>query len=388
MHNALRVTENPRSSMRRSRKENFRNLLRKYNVSEERVDQLVKKWHFTDKKQAYSCGLCIKLFSTLLERTNHLAHDHYERGENRDGWDATTLIRGLLLQSEISEAFQKRYAMDPSSSTFRLTWTSPTARLLRNRLESRRESPRALAQAAFDAADPSSATGKWEEYATVADHNSNKAAPSLSPPALPNDGAISSAFLTDEARGIQIPDSSFPNRTDNAGYWIKDENSPMHAWASLSGETTAWEPADPMAGPHTPLELIGSRHENLYQGDTNQGPLMRSTSRYETTGDQGLGIYTPVDFPESNRGEHDAVSPSNSVWEQSSWLPTHTAWPQTDYDEHLRVTTRASSTNSPTLKRKDHPLDAARQSSNKPYIMSPDEDYAPSIRRHNSYNKD
>ena len=80
MHKALTYMETSKPSMKRSRKENFRRLLKTHNVPDEHVDRLVKKWHFKHKKQAYSCGLCINLFNTLLERTNHLARDPLRAG--------------------------------------------------------------------------------------------------------------------------------------------------------------------------------------------------------------------------------------------------------------------------------------------------------------------
>ena len=62
-----------------------------------RAEAIADKWKETTKKQAWSCGFCVRLLHTFGDRLKHIAA-HFERGQTLDEWDTTNIIEGLLLQ--------------------------------------------------------------------------------------------------------------------------------------------------------------------------------------------------------------------------------------------------------------------------------------------------
>ena len=159
MHKVLHYVDNRRTIIKKTRKGDFKKLLRTHNVPDTHIDRLIRKWYHVEKKAGYSCGLCIKLLGSLLERTNHLAHDHYEKGQDRTTWDVNVLIKGLLLEPQVNQEYQKRFGVNPSSKDSHLTWDHFKAQRLQKRLELGQEKPWDLAQAAFELAtrsEPSS----------------------------------------------------------------------------------------------------------------------------------------------------------------------------------------------------------------------------------------
>ena len=152
-HDVLQFAKSSNTSLKRSRRGEFEKLLRAHKVPDTHIDELVEQWHFIQKKKAYSCGLCIKLLSTLSERTSHMCREHFGKGQNMDNWNDNNLIRGLLLQPELRKCCRSLFDSDPSRADSGFFWPSSVIKELQYKLELGRGAPQELASLAFKAAE-------------------------------------------------------------------------------------------------------------------------------------------------------------------------------------------------------------------------------------------
>ena len=114
------------------------------------------KWRCRSSKKAWSCGFCVQSFTTLQHRLKHIGTEHFEKGSCMHDWDLTNVVKGLLLQPEIQEAWQNLLkSLDPfCPSEFK--WNKSGNKDLQYRLEkglTDKVTPKSLAQAAYDVAD-------------------------------------------------------------------------------------------------------------------------------------------------------------------------------------------------------------------------------------------
>lgn len=114
------------------------------------------KWRCRSSKKAWSCGFCVQLFTSLQHRLKHIGTEHFEKGSCMNDWDLTNVVKGLLLQPEIQEAWQNLLkSLDPfRPSEFK--WNKSGNKDLQYRLEkglTDKVTPKSMAQAAYDVAD-------------------------------------------------------------------------------------------------------------------------------------------------------------------------------------------------------------------------------------------
>ena len=149
-HQASTCTEG--AKVTRTRKSNLaKHLMSSHGISYDDAMDRAKRWLCKPDKKAFACGFCIKFFFSLTDRLNHIDHEHWSHGEDMKSWSRTTLIRGLLLQPGVSEAWQYLLATsEPSVPESSFTWDSPSAEDLQLRLELCDEAPQQLASAAFE----------------------------------------------------------------------------------------------------------------------------------------------------------------------------------------------------------------------------------------------
>ena len=137
----------------RSRKGNFKELLKKHKASDEKIKILPKKWRDVRKKKAYSCGFCISTFQKLADRTSHIDREHYAKGSLIDEWNDTYVIKGLLLPLELKQECLKLFPVDPTVVETRISWPPSVIEDLQLRLELREESAKDLAIHVFHQAN-------------------------------------------------------------------------------------------------------------------------------------------------------------------------------------------------------------------------------------------
>ena len=173
-HNTLQHSSGSKPQIKKSRKGDFEKLLNAHKVHDQYISDLVERWRFVRRKKAYSCGFCVNLFDTLSERTKHLCHAHFHRGQKMDHWHTTNLIRGLLLQPEVNKEYRNLYGVDPSSVESHRIWIVSKLKNLQNRLEISEESPRDLAIATHNAARYLDSPSRRVEFWKASSHFSRR----------------------------------------------------------------------------------------------------------------------------------------------------------------------------------------------------------------------
>ena len=145
----------PSSFSCKRRADLVRHLKKCHNVQEKAQGEAVAdKWKETTKKQAWSCGFCVRLFDTFGDRLRHIAN-HFECGQILDEWDITKVIEGLLLQPGMVNSWRK--PLDWSFSD--ITWNKDAVKDLQRSLELGPSDPmhaKALVEAVYSARKPDS----------------------------------------------------------------------------------------------------------------------------------------------------------------------------------------------------------------------------------------
>ena len=116
---------------------------------------LAEKWRHTILKNAWSCGFCVSSFTNLTDRLRHIDKAHFSRHQHISYWNRTNVIRGLLLQAHVAEAWNNlltSYGLTDSA----FTWNNKRADKLQEMLQ-KGPSPDChatdLVKAVFDDAD-------------------------------------------------------------------------------------------------------------------------------------------------------------------------------------------------------------------------------------------
>lgn len=110
------------------------------------------KWKDTVEKQAWSCGFCVIAFTTFNDRLNHIAAQHFERGQTIREWDTTKVIQGLLQQPSMRKAWEDKLTSLLTSEVEDLVWEKDAITGLQHDLEvgpTSEKSAADLAEAAY-----------------------------------------------------------------------------------------------------------------------------------------------------------------------------------------------------------------------------------------------
>ena len=111
---------------------------------------LADQWRYDSNKKCFSCGFCVMLFPSILERSNHIDNEHWRHSQNMDSWKLSTLIKGLLLEPKVQAAWRVLLKSYPSLIESNLRWEMPWAKGLQLRLEKSEEPGPVLAKAALE----------------------------------------------------------------------------------------------------------------------------------------------------------------------------------------------------------------------------------------------
>ena len=145
----------------------------------QRGRDLADQWRHTMKKQAWSCGFCIGLFSTFQDRLKHIDTLHFKRHQSIHEWDLNKVIIGLLQQPKMDKTWKTRTASLPHwVHPEDLAWDRAIAKDLRTTLEigpSDDHHAKTLADAAYSASKSNG--GSWPHSGTTnANRHSNATA--------------------------------------------------------------------------------------------------------------------------------------------------------------------------------------------------------------------
>lgn len=208
-----------------------------YITNTDRGRTLATSWKRGIGRQAWSCGFCINLFSTLQDRLKHIDLEHLRRYQKIEEWDGTKVIQGLLLQPRVYEAFQgemaSRYRMEPPG----MMWQISSVQDLQLRLEMRpsdEQNAISQANAAFDGCEIHGYHG-WNATSAQAgvDHENmeidsgifREYDPSFSAPDVSTDVSALESMLGEEQHDTRF------------GEWQQNGQMPKVLGLSLSGET-------------------------------------------------------------------------------------------------------------------------------------------------------
>lgn len=155
-----------------NRRRQLLNHLNNHGVFDAAATVLADRWHVTVKKVYYSCGFCVSIFSSNVERLNHIDMNHFRHSQTMRDWSLNTVIRGLLLQPAVQAQWQDMSGWEVRTTD--LTWDPTIIANLQVRLETSEESAYELVVAAI-----SSLTWQWNSWisSNSANYESNLTLP-------------------------------------------------------------------------------------------------------------------------------------------------------------------------------------------------------------------
>lgn len=139
--------------LRKSRRTDMIRHLAEHRIHSEAAATLADRWRIHLNKKFFSCGLCLVVFSSITERSNHIDNEHWRHGQNMDAWKLSNVIKGLLLEPEMQTAWRMLLSSYPNVVESGLRWEMPRADGLQLRLEKREEPTPVLAKAALQLSD-------------------------------------------------------------------------------------------------------------------------------------------------------------------------------------------------------------------------------------------
>ena len=188
-------------SLKKSRKTDMIAHLAKHRVHSKDAAALADKWRYSLNKKNFSCGLCVKLFSSIVERSNHIDNEHWRHGQTMDAWELSNCIRGLLLERKVQAAWRSLLRYYPNVVERNLRWELPLAEGLQSRLEKGEDPPEVLAKAALQLSSYGQLRPSQQELSVPIGREEIRsrpipAAPSYSTYQSLPDGTQSSAYMT------------------------------------------------------------------------------------------------------------------------------------------------------------------------------------------------
>lgn len=152
-HSAFECSGPSNTPLTKSRRSNMVRHLAAHGITGQAAFELAERWRCTLRKKAFSCGFCISVFSTLTEQLNHIDNAHFAQGQKMHAWSQDNVIRGLLLQPHISDAWQAVLNLRSEVRHSELRWNPPDAEVLQFRLEMGEQSGHDVAFAALNASN-------------------------------------------------------------------------------------------------------------------------------------------------------------------------------------------------------------------------------------------
>ena len=149
-HNISICVGNSREPLKKSRRSDMIRHLAQHGVNNNDSALLADRWRYSLDKKYFSCGLCIMIFSSITERSNHVDNEHWRRGHNMDAWELSNSIRGLLQGPEVNAAWYALLRQYPDLVESNLRWEIPLAEGLQLRLEKGADPGPILAKAALE----------------------------------------------------------------------------------------------------------------------------------------------------------------------------------------------------------------------------------------------
>lgn len=200
--------------------------LEQYHGTSHGGETIADKWKSKLSKQAFACGFCVHFFPTHQAYLRHIHTTHFKRHQQTmKEWDPNIVIRGLLLQPRVKEAWQDLLVTLFAPSKIR--WNRAGLEHLQRRLEIGPvddQSPQLLAQAAYDDID-------WGSRPVSSDYGTEPTPlpqeggqPDLNSFSVQQSAALSDPMTNDPVQypnlsSSQLQASIPPRRTTNSAPW-------------------------------------------------------------------------------------------------------------------------------------------------------------------------
>ena len=368
-HNISLCIGNTKGPLKKSRKGDMMKHLALHGISSPASAVLTDKWRFDLNKKAFSCGFCVTLFSSIIDRSNHIDNEHWKCGQTMRGWDLSNVIRGLLLRPEVEGTWQDILRSKPDLVESSLRWRLPSADGLQLRLEMGEETGAVLARAALELSsyglevsshagstcvtkpetpvvDPSySAT--WNLFATPTmapprsmyntatsifrpSTRSSRVRPGFSP--LYDMNSSNSGFHASRDSPAQHGLAPSPDPAQSAWPWNQSEWPPSAFSNSGHSETDLQSTFDsiPVEWPSSHLGLPPDDHARIQGVLSESGAMLVSQvasprhGRSSSQGKHNRHTHNPnFRTGNDNPGPEFTISPSGSVHGGSPQLPYH-----------------------------------------------------------------
>ena len=105
-----------------------------HGFSNDEGSDLAETWKKTLPKKYFGCGLCISLFTSIQDQLNHIDNEHFKNMHRIGEWNINKVIRGLLMQPDVSLIWQTFFQSSYLASQ-ELAWDLSVAKDLQLRLE-------------------------------------------------------------------------------------------------------------------------------------------------------------------------------------------------------------------------------------------------------------
>ena len=128
-----------------SRKINLLRHLETHGFSNDASSTLADTWKKTFEKKYFACGFCVFLCTSLTEQLTHIDSEHFRNFRSISDWDTNKVIRGLLLQPNLSLIVQNLLGQ-PFGTSENLSWHPSIVHELQLRLQKSNETPENLAR--------------------------------------------------------------------------------------------------------------------------------------------------------------------------------------------------------------------------------------------------
>ena len=128
-----------------SRKINLLRHLETHGFSNDASSTLADTWKKTHEKKYFGCGFCVFVCTSLTEQLNHIDSEHFRNFRSISEWDTNKVIRGLLMQSDLSLIMQNLLGQ-PFGTSENLSWHPSIVHELQLRLQESNETTEDLAR--------------------------------------------------------------------------------------------------------------------------------------------------------------------------------------------------------------------------------------------------
>ena len=128
-----------------TRKINLLRHLETHGFSNDASSTLADTWKKSLEKKYFGCGFCVYLCTSLTEQLSHIDSEHFRNFRSIGEWDTNKVIRGLLMQSDLSLIVQKLLGQ-PFGTSENLAWHASTIHELQLRLQESNEATEDLAR--------------------------------------------------------------------------------------------------------------------------------------------------------------------------------------------------------------------------------------------------